>query len=140
MDQVLIIMQGASGSGKSTKAKELAPQYNAVIFGSDEFFYVDGVYKFNPKFLGLYHKKNLDRTVEALQNGQSVLVDNTNTQCWEAQPYVKAAVELGVEVIFVRCEGQYNNIHGVPPEKVVQMRNRLEELTIENCLNAKRPF
>ena len=110
------------------------------IFGSDEFFYVDGVYKFNPKMLGVYHKKNLDRTVEALQNGQSVLVDNTNTQCWEAQPYVKAAVELGIKVMFVRCTGEYKNIHGVPDEKVIQMRNRLEELTIEKCLNAKRPF
>jgi predicted kinase len=140
MEQILIIMQGASGSGKSTRAKELAQQYNAVVFGSDEFFIVDGVYKFNPKMLGLYHKKNQERTKLALQEGKSVIVDNTNTQKWEAKPYVQAAVELGVKVMFVRCDGQYKNIHGVPDEKVLQMRNRLEELTVEECLNAKSPF
>jgi predicted kinase len=140
MEQVLVILQGASGSGKSTKAKELAKQYNAVVYGSDEFFYVDGVYKFDPTKLGFYHKKNQERTIKALENGVSVIVDNTNLEKWQAQPYVEAAVELGVEVIFVRCDGKYQNIHGVPPEKVEQMRNRLEELTVEGCLNSKSPF
>lgn len=32
----LIIMCGISGSGKSTKAKELAREYNAMIVSTDE--------------------------------------------------------------------------------------------------------
>lgn len=137
---MLIMMQGASGSGKSTMAKQLQSIYNAVIYSTDELFIVDGEYKFKPELLGLNHKKNLDRTIKALEAGVTVIVDNTNTQRWECKPYVEAAIKLGHEIQFVRCSGQYQNVHGVPDFKVEQMRNRLEDLTIENVLASERPF
>ena len=31
MEQVLVTLQGDMGAGKSAKAKELAPQYNAYL-------------------------------------------------------------------------------------------------------------
>ncbi len=139
-EQVLIMMQGASGSGKSTLAKEIAPKYNAVIYSTDDLFFENGSYNFDVKKLGINHQKNLQRTVEALENGQSVLVDNTNTQAWECKGYVEAAVRLGIKVEFVRCDGKYKNIHGVPDNKVEQMRKRLETLTVEKVLASKKPF
>lgn len=137
---MLIMMQGASGSGKSTVAKELAAQTGAVIYSTDELFIVNGEYKFNPKMLGIYHQKNIERTVAALKEGKDVIVDNTNTQRWECKPYVEAALQYGHEVKFVRCDGRYQNVHGVPSDKVEQMRNRLEDLTVENVLASKKPF
>lgn len=137
---MLTLMQGASGSGKSTIAKELAAQTGAIIYSTDELFIVNGEYKFNPKMLGVNHKKNFERTVEALKTGKSVIVDNTNTQCWECKPYVEAALQYGHEVKFVRCEGRYQNVHDVPNDKVEQMRCRLEDLTVEKVLASKKPF
>jgi len=137
---MMILMQGASGSGKSTVAKELAVVHNAVVYSTDDIFAETGTYIFNPKLLGINHRKNLDRTVEALKAGKNVIVDNTNTQRWECKPYVEAAIQLGHEVKFVRCEGNYKNVHGVPDDKVKQMRNRLEELTVENVMGSKKPF
>lgn len=137
---MLIMMQGASGSGKSTKAKELGVELDAVVYSTDDIFAESGTYVFNPKLLGVNHKKNLDRTVEALKAGKNVIVDNTNTQAWECKPYVEAALELGVEIRFVRCTGNYQNIHGVPSYKVQQMRERLEDLTVESVMASKKPF
>jgi predicted kinase len=133
-------MQGASGSGKSTKAEELAVELDAVIYSTDDIFAESGTYIFNPKLLGVNHKKNLDRTIEALKAGKNVIVDNTNTQRWECKGYVEAALELGVEVRFHRCVGNYQNIHGVPSYKVQQMRDRLEDLTVESVMASKKPF
>jgi predicted kinase len=137
---MLIVMQGPSGGGKSTKARELAPIYNAVICSTDDLFMENGVYNFQPDKLGLYHKKNLERATELLSQGISVIVDNTNIKCWQAKGYVQAALQYGHEVQFIRCNGQYVNIHGVPDKAVEDMRNGMEELTVESCLNSKTPW
>ena len=139
-------MQGESGSGKSTLAREhIAPLlrdlgHNVEIFSTDDLFHENGVYNFNPKLLGVNHKRNLDRTVEALKAGKSVIVDNTNTQAWEAKGYVSAALALHVPISFRRATGNYQNTHGVPANKVEQMRNRLEVLTVESVMASKSPF
>lgn len=141
MKQMLLVFQGPSGSGKSTMANKLVKEYeNAVIYSTDDLFHENGIYNFNAKLLGVNHQKNLERSVQALKEGKTVLIDNTNLSAWECGPYVKAAVELGIEVKFVRCEGRYKNIHGVPEAKVQQMWDRMEDLTVERCLAAKKPF
>lgn len=137
---MLIAMQGASGSGKSTRAKELAVEHDAVICSTDDIFAESGTYVFNAKLLGINHKKNLDRAIALLKEGKNVIVDNTNLQRWECKPYVVAALEYGHEVRFVRCEGTFQNIHGVPSFKVQQMRDKMEDLTVENVLASNKPF
>lgn len=144
MMNIMVIMQGASGSGKSTLANDhLAPLlrvlgHDVVICSTDDFHKVDGVYKFQPEKLGLFHSLNQKKARTSLQEGKSVIIDNTNLAKWETAPYVKMAVEMGIPVSFHRANGNFNNLHGVPAEKVVQMRARMEELTIEGCLNATR--
>lgn len=143
---ILVVMQGESGSGKSTLANDhIAPLlrdlgHDVEIFSTDDLFHENGVYNFNPKLLGINHKRNLDRTVEALKAGKTVIVDNTNTQCWEAKGYVSAALALGIPVSFRRATGNYQNTHGVPPDKVAQMKKRLETLTVETVVASKSPF
>lgn len=142
---ILVIMQGASGSGKSTVAETIKAMLEAVgqfvqICSTDDFFKVDGVYKFDPSKIGAYHKANQDLARGYLEAGDCVIIDNTNTQAWEAKPYVVMAQELKVPVFFMPCYGRFNNLHGVPSDKVEAMRARCEPLTVEGCLNARAPW
>ncbi len=142
---ILIIMQGPSGSGKSTVANTIKNMLVVLghpcrICSTDAQFEVDGVYKFDPSKIGVYHACNQKLTKDSLLRGESVIVDNTNTQAWEAKPYVQMAQELGIEVFFVSCHGRFENIHGVPADKVEAMRNRCEPLSVEACLASKAPW
>ena len=144
-NQVLVVMQGPSGGGKSTLANHFKALLEAMGFtvricSTDKQFEVDGVYRFDASKLTTYHAINQKLAVEALERGECVIVDNTNLACWEARPYVEAAVRLGVPVSFHRAEGNFQNVHGVPADKVAQMKSRLEPLTVEGCLAAKAPW
>ncbi|MFY4731191.1 AAA family ATPase [Nitrospira sp. BLG_2] len=142
---IMVVMQGASGSGKSTMAETIKAMLEATghkveICSTDDEFKVDGVYKFDPSKIGENHIKCQKKARYHLDWGTSVIIDNTNTQAWEARPYVQMAQELGVPVFFVPCHGKFNNVHGVPPEKVEAMRNRCEPLSVKACLEAKAPW
>lgn len=142
---ILLMMQGHSGSGKSTLAEIFKSWFTAVgqdvvICSTDDQFKVNGVYKFDPSKLGVYHKLNLDLAVAALEAGKTVIVDNTNTQAWECKGYVLAAMSRNIPVFFHRAIGNYQNTHGVPSDKVEQMKNRLEVLTVDSVLASRSPW
>ncbi len=146
MSQILVIMQGPSGGGKSTLANtHIKPLLEAMghtvrICSTDDQFKVDGVYRFDPTKLTAYHAINQKLAAEALERGESVIVDNTNLARWEAKPYVQVAHRLGIPVSFHHVDGNYKNVHGVPDGKVELMRSRVEPLTLEGCLGAKAPW
>jgi len=140
-NKIMYITRGISGSGKSTLAKTLAPKEN--IFSTDDFFMVDGEYRFDPKKLGEYHKKNQQRVEEALKKGISpIVVDNTNTQGWEIKPYVELADKYGYGVElkepntpwkFDSKELSKRNTHGVPEDSIKRMIDRYQhELTVDD--------
>lgn len=54
----LVIVRGAPGSGKSTFAKNQFP--NHKVFATDDFFMVDGVYKYDKTKIGENHQKCFD--------------------------------------------------------------------------------
>lgn len=139
---MLIMMQGASGSSKSTTAKNFKvvlefAGYIVEIFSTDEFFYINGQYKFDPTKLSLYHIMNLDRTLKALEDGKTVIVDNTNLLRSHCKHYVQWAVDHNIPVYFYRATGNFQNIHGVPDKKVEQMHSIMEDLTVESVLASK---
>jgi len=139
--QTLFIVQGPSGSGKSTFAEALQKSWpKLIICCTDDYFMVRGKYEFNPKLLGLYHEENQKKAAVCLREGLSVIVPNTNTQNWEVKPYVQIAMEYDIPVVFIRMEGQFENCHGVPADKVKQMRERMEPLSVEAALKAKAPW
>lgn len=142
---ILVVMQGASGSGKSTMAQTIKAMLEAVgqnvkVCSTDDEFGVGEAYHFDPSKIAENHVKNQKNARYHLEWDTSVIVDNTNTQAWEARPYVQMAQELGVPVFFVPCHGKFQNVHGVPHDKVEAMRNRCEPLTVEGCLKAKAPW
>lgn len=149
MNKRITIMRGLPGSGKSYFARSIAD--GAPIFSTDDFFVVDGEYKFDPSKLGHHHAANLARSVKAMSDGKHrVIVDNTCTQAWEAREYVKAAIQYGYDVHFVEpttpwafdvAECARRNQHGVPEDAIAGMLARWEkDLTVAACLAAKAPW
>ncbi len=80
----------------------------------------DGSYAYDKAKIVEAHKWCLCETVNALVAGKRVVVSNTFTRDWEMAPYLA----LGAPMI-VRCEGRFQNVHGVPDEKVDEMRCRM---------------
>lgn len=117
----LFLIRGVPGSGKTTYAKTLgiADHYEA-----DMWFEKNGGY--DPAKIKLAHGWCQNRAIEAMQSGRDVIVSNTFTRLWEMLPYKEAARKLGVEVIEKVMTGEWPNVHGVPADKVRQMRERFE--------------
>lgn len=140
-NQVLIVMRGIPGSGKSTKAKQLAGT-NGVIHSTDDVIEAQGDYKefFEKMFaskdfssLSKAHSTNLKNLIESLKNGVSpVILDNTNIKQNEAKAAVKAALEMGlddknIQFVDIGTGGLSaqqladRNTHGVPLDKIESM-------------------
>lgn len=97
MNKQLILMRGITGSGKSTLAQQLVG--SGEIFSTDDYFMVDGKYKFDATKLGFYHKQNVERSKEAMARGVSpVVIDNTNLTLKDMRPYLDLAKEFGYSV------------------------------------------
>ena len=141
----LYILQSPPGGGKSTYARSLKEMHEChgqtcEICSTDDYFIKDGKYTFDGQKLGQYHKMNQMLAKAFMSSGTNVVIDNCNIKAWECKPYVAHALSLGMTVKFIRLEGKFPNTHGVPEDKVLSMRNALEELTIESVLNSKSPF
>ena len=128
----VIIMQGVSGSGKSTYAKEKFPE--ATVCSADSYFTSDdGTYDFMPEYIGHAHKACLRQFVDALGNRrETIVVDNTNTSQVEMAPYVAMAALRGYKVEIIRCEAPLEvcierNTHGVPAGACTAMADRMED-------------
>lgn len=140
MTKYCVIMQGASGSGKTTVARVIANVIDAVIHSTDDLRMVDGKYVFILAETPRRHIQNQRNAELSMRNGINVIIDNTNIRRWEARPYVEMALRYGYTVRFIRCTGEYPNEHGVSDDRVQKMRNTIEDLTIESCLSARPPW
>jgi predicted kinase len=121
---MLYIIRGIPGSGKSTFAQNLAEDLKIKFFETDQFFTQNGEYKFDPKLLSACHSLCRATTEYELASGHDAIVANTFTTVWEIKGYVDLAVKYGHDVTIIEMTGRYQNIHGVPSEKVAQMEQR----------------
>ncbi len=129
MIYTLYIISGPSGSGKTTFSNHLIDSGLAVYhFETDNYFYDDcGVYKFDPTKLGINHQKCFNDFVSAIDaNDGSILLSNTSVKKWEYQKYVDYAEKNGFRVFVLAMRQSFQNTHGVPEEKVKQMRQNFE--------------
>jgi predicted ABC-type ATPase len=133
----VIIMSGASGSGKSTWAKRRSEQSrlrNAIV-SADDYFTVDGVYRFDASRLGEAHANCFRQFMACLQDHDCglVIVDNTNTTTTEIAPYMLAAEAFGwaPRIVTVRAVGldaaalARRNTHGVPERTIALQLGRI---------------
>ncbi len=119
----LILLRGLPGSGKSTLAKTLGGMH----IEADMFFMKDGEYKFDATKLRYAHEWCQDVVENWMDDGEElIVVSNTFTQDWEMDYYYTLAKESGYVVHSVIVENRHGGVneHGVPAEKLEQMKNR----------------
>ena len=130
MEKILYIVRGIPGSGKSTFAKTLGGTH----FETDNFFMVDGEYKFDVTKLKVAHEwcQNSVNTAMILNIttdlNNTIVVSNTFTQEWEMKPYFDMAETYGYRVFSLIVENRHGGVnqHGVPQDKLEIMKNRFE--------------
>ena len=121
----LFLLRGLPGSGKSTLAKLLSESH----IEADMFFMKDGEYKFDGSKIKDAHNWCQDVVEHWMdENKPKIVVSNTFTQEWEMDNYYKLAERFGYRVYSVIVENRHGGVneHGVPEEKLEQMKNRFE--------------
>lgn len=122
----LTIIRGTPGSGKSTLAKALiANGIAGAVCEADDYFHVDGEYKFDFTKLAAAHAACQRKVNSLLDIGVNPIVSNTSTTWKEIRPYLDMARVQGATVSVITMETQFQNVHGVPEDKVQIMRNRM---------------
>jgi predicted kinase len=159
-NQVLIVMRGIPGSGKSTRAKKLAGP-TGVIHSTDDVIEAQGDYNqffkdmieakdFTP--LSRAHSTNLKNLFKSLKDGISpVILDNTNIKQNESKAAVKFALEMGLDDKNIKFEDigtgglsaqelADRNTHGVPLDKIESMiasHTGQGPLSVKSVMSAK---
>ncbi|KAG8516517.1 NEDD4-binding protein 2 [Galemys pyrenaicus] len=129
---VLVLLRGLPGSGKSFLARILQEDNpSGIILSTDDYFYINGQYQFDVKYLGEAHEWNQNRAKEAFEKKVSpIIIDNTNLQAWEMKPYVALSQKHKYKVLFREPDTWWRfkpkelarrNIHGVSKEKITRM-------------------
>lgn len=129
----VLILQSLPGAGKSTYARKLAQEQNAIICSADDFFIVDGEYKFDRTKLGQAHGFCFRSFINHLQSQvELIIIDNTNTAPIEIAPYIQGAVAYGYDyrILYFPCDVNTSferNIHKVPLKTIEHMQRNLEK-------------
>lgn len=148
LEKKIILLRGVSGSGKSTLAKKIVG--DGVILSTDDYFLKDGVYFFDPKKLGVYHKLNQQRAEQSMVDGVTpIIIDNTMSMPWEAKPYVDLADKYNYKIIIkelptppleelvTRQEKRKNINKSLPKEVLEKLINRFKKnITIDDIRNS----
>lgn len=126
----LYLLRGLPGSGKSTIAKMLVGDKDYCHKEADMYF-VDsnGNYKFEPSKIKDAHQRCKDEIEFFMKYEHSpIVVSNTFTQEWEMDDYYLLAEKYGYRVHSLIVENRHGgvNLHGVPIEKLQQMRDRFD--------------
>ena len=135
----LILLRGVSGAGKSTVARLFT---DAVIISTDDYFLVNGVYKFEGKDLVINHIKCQEAVEDVMQEiikissdpllpndpKNTIVVHNTFTKDWEMQPYLVMADKYGYMVHTLIVENRHGSgsTHEVPQSKIDAQRERFQ--------------
>lgn len=129
----LILLRGLPGSGKSTLAKiilQLRSTDEPEVLSADDFFEdKEGAYNFDSSKLREAHNYCQFRCSERMRQQKSkIVVANTFTQEWEMDEYFKMAERYNYRVHTVIVENRHGNenVHGVPEDKLQQMKNRFQ--------------
>jgi predicted kinase len=129
----LILLRGLPGSGKSTLAKvilQIRDSDEPEILSADDFFMDEnGDYVFDSSKIKEAHNYCQFRCSERMRQQKSkIVVANTFTQEWEMKIYFDMAERYNYRIHTVVVENRHGNqnIHGVPEDKLQQMKDRFE--------------
>jgi len=129
----LILVRGVPGSGKSTLALDMwsgdrSAGVSATVLEADMWMTDrNGRYQFDGTRLKECHQM-CQQTVNLhmMQGTERIYVANTFVKKWEADVYLALAKVWGYDVKVIRLEGNFENVHGVPADKVAIMKANME--------------
>jgi len=134
MNGVLFLVRGLPGSGKTSFATAIWNDY--AVCEADKFFYdKEGNYNFDATKIKQAHEWCREQVeIRMKDNGVNpqfypeIVVSNTFTQEWEMEAYYKLAEQYGYKVFSIIVENRHEGVnqHGVPDDKLQQMKNRFE--------------
>ena len=133
----LLLVIGIPGSGKSTIAKKIKDAAERSMNGpinireTDEYL-VDPYtheYHFDPSKLSEYHSECQKGVERDLEDGINVICSNTNLTKWERKPYFDIARRTNSYMSIIIMRNDYGNVHGVPREKLEQMKAKFQEVS-----------
>ena len=132
--KVLTLVRGLPGSGKSTFANFVWNDY--AICEADKFFYdKEGNYNFDASKLKQAHEWCRNEVETRMKDNEAnpqyypeIVVSNTFTQEWEMEAYYELAKKYDYLVISIIVENRHGGVneHGVPADKLEQMKNRFQ--------------
>ena len=130
----LILLRGLPGSGKSTLGEIILHSFKSnnekMVISADDFFIdTNGNYNFDGSKLKEAHNDCLLRCVDRMKNEiVKIVVANTFTQEWEMEKYFEIAERYKYRVHTLVVENRHGgeNIHGVPEDKLQQMKDRFQ--------------
>jgi predicted kinase len=129
----LILVRGLPGAGKTTLAKvilQLPSNVEPEVLSADDFFVnSEGEYIFDATKIKEAHNYCQFRCSERMRQQKArIVVANTFTQEWEMEEYFKMAERYNYRVHTVIVENRHGNenVHGVPTDKLQQMKERFE--------------
>lgn len=136
----LVLMRGLSGSGKSTLAAKLAAENGGIVISADDYFVgPDGVYRHDRSQIRQAHIDAQDRIAAAFRNRcRYVIADNTHITRRDMEAYLGLAARFGTAVELVEPttpwawdaeECAKRNVHQVPRDIVIGMRDRYQTMT-----------
>ena len=121
----LFLLRGLPGAGKSTLARSIGGSY----IETDHYFQYEGKYEFDASKLKEAHAWCQNVVKTRMENKiAKIAVSNTFTQAWEMQPYYDLAEKYGYRVYSLIVENRHDGVnqHGVPVEKIIEMKNRFQ--------------
>jgi predicted kinase len=129
----LILLRGIPGSGKSTLGHIILnciPGDNHHVLSADDFFLNEkDEYVFDPTKLREAHNDCQEKCAKRMKlEFSKIVVANTFTQDWEMEKYYEMAERYHYRVHSVVVENRHEgeNIHGVPEDKLQQMKDRFQ--------------
>jgi adenylylsulfate kinase-like enzyme len=133
-NKVLIIIRGLPGSGKSTLAAAIEDSikeetYDDVIRCEADNFFTDskGNYNFIKEELPQAHRWCYNICKEAMEYGYgTVIVSNTSCSRGEYARYIDLARQHDYAIQVIDVHGEFESVHGVPPETMDKMNERWE--------------
>lgn len=144
---VIAILNGSSGVGKSTLAKKIVTVaesrgLTSIICSADDYFinYKSGEYIFDKNKLFSAHRKCLDKFDAAISvNINWIIVDNTNVDLKSIKPYYKPNSRYNHKIVRPNVDWYFNaeecfkkNTHNVPLETIKRMIDSIKKFSLED--------
>lgn len=131
--KLLIIIRGVPGSGKTTLANTLfdrACQYTDTFpvehCEADDFFKVNGEYKYIPHLVPAAHQWCQRKAFAAMERGDpTVIVSNTSTIRPRIDFYVETAAKFDYKVQQIVLFADLGTVHPMPEETKRKFANQL---------------